>query len=144
MKTLSQRDFKGVPKEYKWIVVNKDSIAWAFTQQPVYQKSTGRWVAKETDASVAIHLVGEGYLFGQVAERKEGWLRRIIVGWLVEAPQFNNADRYRFARDCLFDNQLWEVWSAIRFADRYDFNAERYDECVDKAIAECIDKGIWK
>jgi len=144
MKTLSQRDFKDLPGVFKWAVVNKNGVAWAYSHAPIYCKSSGCWQAKPDDLQCQAMWIGTGYLFGQVIERKAPWWRSVFTSWLDATPQFNNADRYRFARDCLFDNQLWEVWSAIRFAERYDFNAERYDECVDKAIAECIERGIWK
>lgn len=145
MKTLSQREFKMLHKAFKWIAVDKNGDAWAYTHQPRYCKSSGKWETHPNDYGPAdMAWVGPGYTFGQVAERKPGLIERFILGWLDATPTFNNADRYRFARDVLFDNQLWEVWSAIRFAERYDFDAERYDACIDKAMAECIERGIWK
>lgn len=144
MKTLKQRDFKNLPSEFKFAVVNRDFTAWAYSHAPVYCKSSGCWQAKPDEKDVQVMFIGGGYLFGQVVERKAPWWRRVFTAWLVATPTFNNADRYRFARDVLFDNQLWEVWSAIRFAERYDFDAERYDACIDKAMTECIERGIWK
>lgn len=144
MKTLTQKYFKQLPGDFKYLVVNKDGKAWAYTHAPVYCKSSGCWQSKQDDTGVGVMFIGGDFLFGQVVERANPWWRGLFTAWLDVAPQFSDADRYRFARDVLFDNQLWEVWSAIRFAERYDFNAERYDACIDKAMAECIDKGIWK
>lgn len=144
MKTLSQRDFKHLPSDFKVLVVNKDGKAWAYTHSPIYCKSSGCWQAHPDDKGVGVWFLGGDYLFGQVVERKTPWWRRVFTAWLDAVPTFSDADRYRFCRDSMFDNQLWEVYSAIRFAERYDFDAERYDACIDKAMAECIERGIWK
>lgn len=145
MKTLSQRDFKGAEPEFKWATVDKDGTACLWSLAPVYFKHLGKWAFRDCDIGAGrAYPIGTGYLFGQVVERKTPWWRRLFTAWLDAVPTFSDADRYRFARDVMFDNQLWEVWSAIRFAERYDFDAERYDACIDKAMAECIERGIWK
>ncbi|ATW62272.1 hypothetical protein Psp6_00019 [Pseudomonas phage Psp6] len=144
MQTLTQKHFKHLPSEFKFAVVNKDGKAWAYTHAPIYCKSSGCWQANQSDVGVGVHFIGGDFLFGQVVHRERGWMHRLFVAWLDQPPMFTDADRYRFSRDCLFNNDLWAVWSAIRFAKRYDFDAAKYDECVDEAMSAAIEKGIWK
>lgn len=145
MQTLTQKHFKYLAKPFQWITVDKNGDAWAHTHDPLYSKGNGTWGPKPENVGIAqMDWVGPNFTFGQVLHRERGWMHRLFVAWLDQPPMFTDADRYRFSRDCLFNNELWAVWSAIRFAKRYDFDAAKYDECVDEAMSAAIEKGIWK
>ena len=124
-------------RKWCWAAVGSDGDLWVFTKEPQIGRLVGHWVLAVCGQAMK---VSSGWETTVAPVKRLNWWQR-----LVGKPQeFHDADRYRFGRDCLFDSELWNVWSAYRFAKRYDSSPELYDECIDLAMAECLRRGLWK
>lgn len=124
-------------RKWRYAAVGPDGDLWVFTHEPIPGRRVDHWVLE--DHGQAMYVSGGWEQTTQPVKRLNWWQS------LWQRPQqFHDADRYRFARDSLFDTQIWNVWSAYRFAKRYDSTPELYDECIDLAMAECLRLGLWK